>query len=83
MLQAICRAVRDRDEDTLMLAASTLKGAIRYFGAKEVFDRAFELERMGRDGRLDGADEIVAAVARDMQQLLRELGVYVQAQRAS
>jgi CheY-like chemotaxis protein len=82
MLHAVRQAVGSRDGVNLMLAASTLKGAIRYFGAKRVFDRAFELERMGRDGRLEGADEIGEALASDMQQLLRELSEYVQAQRA-
>jgi CheY-like chemotaxis protein len=82
MLAAVQRAVRSRDEQNLVLVANTLKDAVRYFGAKRLFDNVFQLERMGRDGRLDGVEEIATAVSTDMQRLFQELREYVQSQVA-
>jgi CheY-like chemotaxis protein len=81
MLEAVQRAVSDREEDNLKLAAHTLKGSIRYFGVNKVFDQAFQLERMGRDGISGRADEIAASLSADMQQLMHELREYLERNR--
>ena len=77
MLDSVRRAVRDRDENSLRVAAHTLKGAVRYFGVNNIFDRAFQLERMGRDGYLDGAEPVAENLSRDVQHLIRELNDYI------
>ena len=38
-------------------AAHTLKGSMRYFGATEAFDRAYALERMGKENVWADADQ--------------------------
>lgn len=81
MLQAVRRAVRDLDAKSLRVAAHTLKGAVRYFGARAVFDQAFALEQMGRDGTLEGAEPLVESLSRDLEQVLKELGEYANRDR--
>jgi PAS domain S-box-containing protein len=75
MLDAIQRAVRAGDTPALRLAAHTLKGAVRYFGATAVFKSAFRLEGMGQDGDLETAPEVLAALESSMEQFLAALAL--------
>ena len=45
-------AVEAGDPSRLRAAAHTLKGAVGYFGAKDVYDVAHRLEQMAREGQL-------------------------------
>ena len=60
--------------------AHSLKGMLRNFRAEEAADTAYALEKMGRKGVLDEADQIVDSltqqldtVAQKLQQLVREI----------
>jgi len=63
------RAIADGDPPGLRLAAHTLKGSIRYFGQSLAYRRAYRLEEMGRDGRLEGAGEILMALEGEIARL--------------
>ncbi len=54
-------------------AAHTLKGAVDSCGGARVRGAAMELERMGRDAVLDGAEEAVARLDREMGALVPAL----------
>jgi len=60
MLDTVRRAVDIGDAPGLCSAAHTLKGSIRYFRVDTAFDAAFRLERMGRDGHLDEAPQVLS-----------------------
>ena len=81
MLQAVRRAVHDLDAENLRVAAHTLKGAVRYFGARAVFNQAFALEQMGRNGTLEGAEPLVESLSCDLEQVLKELAEYANRDR--
>jgi two-component system sensor histidine kinase/response regulator len=51
MVEDMRRSVLEEDHDTLQRAAHTLKGSMRYFGIETVFQRAQELEEIGRNHR--------------------------------
>ena len=55
LLASIRRAVSDRNSTALRLAAHTLKGSLRYFGAAPAVEQAQCLEQMGSDGDLHAA----------------------------
>jgi CheY-like chemotaxis protein len=59
MLEFVEQAAEMDDGINLEAAARTLKDSIRYLDAYGVFDKAFELERMGRDDRLAEARELL------------------------
>ncbi|MBI2826356.1 MAG: PAS domain S-box protein [Planctomycetia bacterium] len=73
LLADLRRAVDAGDADGLRRAAHTLKGSLRYFGVSGLYDRAFELEARGRQGRLAGAAVEVDPFAREVEQLLTQL----------
>jgi two-component system, sensor histidine kinase and response regulator len=68
LTQAIDRAMADRDATALRLAAHTLKGSVRYFGAGPAFELSYQLELAAHQGRLDDGPAIIVqlkvAVAR-------------------
>jgi HPt (histidine-containing phosphotransfer) domain-containing protein len=57
MLDDIRLSIATSDRAVLQRAAHTVKGSMRYFGAHVAFDRAYELECMGREGIFDGAPQ--------------------------
>ena len=73
MLDEIRSAILQGDRATLQRAAHTIKGSMRYFGAKEAFERAFELESRGRDGELAGAEQLLERLEREISRLQPEL----------
>jgi signal transduction histidine kinase/DNA-binding response OmpR family regulator len=77
ILEAIRRAVADRDATSLRTAAHTLKGSIRYFRADAAFDAAFRLERMGKDGELSDADQVLRVLEKETARILRLLEAYL------
>jgi PAS domain S-box-containing protein len=69
MLQQVRDSIGDRDSTTLQRAAHTLKGSMRYFGATDAFDCAYELESMGREGRFEGADDALRRLESELEQI--------------
>ena len=78
ILDAIRRAVADQDAYSLRSAAHTLKGSIRYFRADNAFDAAFRLERMGKEGELRDAEEVLRVLEEETSRILRLLNAYLQ-----
>jgi two-component system sensor histidine kinase/response regulator len=77
LMTHIREAVRDRDSRALRLAAHTLKGAIRYFGAGRIFASACRLEAMGREGCLEEAPQALAMLEAEVQRLAPVLSGYL------
>ncbi len=77
LLAEIRRAAGAGDARALRLAAHTLKGSIRYFGAQPVFEPAVRLEAMGQDGRLEGAGEVVSVLDRSAAELMTALAEHI------
>ncbi len=69
LMAAIRQAIAAGDHAGLRLAAHTLKGSVRYFGAKRVGEHAAKLEDMGRKGELADAEAIFAALEGELAQL--------------
>jgi two-component system sensor histidine kinase/response regulator len=72
-------AIRNGDAQALMVAAHTLKGSLLVLSADRASTAALELEKLGRQSRLQGAREWfaileseVAAVATELQKILNE-----------
>lgn len=75
-LKLIHEAVRTGDTATLMAEAHALKGSVGNFFATPVFETAYQLENMGRDGETTGAPEVLATLEQqvaDLKQAIREL----------
>ena len=73
LLAEIRRAAEAGDCQALRLAAHTLKGSIRYFGAQAVLQPALRLEVMGQEDRLEGADEVLSVLDHSAGQLMAAL----------
>jgi HPt (histidine-containing phosphotransfer) domain-containing protein len=63
------RAINRGDASGLQLAAHTLKGALLAIGAKRAFELAWELERMGGEENLVGAERAYTTLANTMERL--------------
>jgi HPt (histidine-containing phosphotransfer) domain-containing protein len=61
-LVTLRRALADANPRELERAAHALKGIAGTVGANEICDVAKQLERVGREGRTDGAQDLVAAL---------------------
>ena len=70
LLTTITEAIAGKDAAALRVAAHSLKGSMRYFGAEQPSAHAYELEKMGRDNNLDGAEAALADLERGMAQLI-------------
>ena len=62
-------AVAQRSADRLRLVAHTIKGAASYLGASGVQAAAQRLETMGRDDKLEGAEEAWGALEQAVDSL--------------
>jgi two-component system, sensor histidine kinase and response regulator len=77
-LDEIRRAIDHADWELLHRAAHTIKGSMRYFGARAVFDRAFGLEQLAASRSLEGAEEILGLLKQELAKLVPHLINYVQ-----
>jgi signal transduction histidine kinase/DNA-binding response OmpR family regulator len=80
MLNTLRKSLESTDAETLSRTAHSLKGMLRNFQADAVADTAFELEKIGKQGELDSADQIIESltgqlddVARKLKQLVKEI----------
>jgi HPt (histidine-containing phosphotransfer) domain-containing protein len=69
LLENLRESIQQGDPAVLQRAAHTLKGSMRYLGAAEAYDRAYELECMGRDGRLSGASQQLQRLEEEIDRL--------------
>ncbi len=70
LLTTITEAVASKDPAALRVAAHSLKGSMRYFGAEKPSACAYELEKMGRDGHFKGAEAALADLGKEMARLV-------------
>ena len=83
LLSTIRQALAGGDPSALRIAAHTLKGSMHYFGSTRAYERAFELEKMGQQGKLGDAAETLAALEAEMARLLPALLDYLRGDHAS
>jgi len=75
-LEQIRKSILDRDARGLEFAAHTLKGSAANLFARNVVEQAAKLEDLGRDGVVDGAEEILATLEKQVRQLRHGLSAY-------
>ena len=68
----------ERNATDLRLAAHTLKGSLRCFGAAPAVEQAQRLEQMGHEGDLRGAAEALRMLDAQTQEVVRCLSEYLQ-----
>ncbi|HKB02597.1 MAG TPA: response regulator [Gemmataceae bacterium] len=73
----IAAAVRDKNARKLQMAAHTLKGMVAFFAAERATEAALTLERLGAQGDLTGAEEVVGVLARELNDLTPALKTLV------
>jgi two-component system sensor histidine kinase/response regulator len=80
MLSTLRTSLKALDAQTFSRTAHSLKGMLRNFQAQAAADTAFDLEKKGKQGELDGTDEIVekladqlGEVAQKLKQLVKEI----------
>ncbi len=66
------------DGPQLNLAAHSLKGSLRFFGAEQGFQLAFQLELMGRDGKPEDAAETLQNLEEFLSRLTPALRSYLE-----
>ena len=69
LLERSRNAVAKADPVEIERAAHTIKGSVGNFAAKAAFEAAQRLERIGRDGLLDQAEEAQAALEAELDRL--------------
>ena len=72
-IEAVRRALADRDAEALYRAAHALKGSAGNFGAPDVVGRANRLEALARENNLDAAALEFEFLETDMNQLVADL----------
>ncbi len=73
MMAKIRGALTTRSPRALADAAHGLKGSVGNFGVSSAFETAREMEKTGRQGKLDGAWELYATLEDDIARLLPAL----------
>ncbi len=73
LLDDVRSAIARQDPQALHRAAHALKGSVANFCAQQVFESAYRLERMGREGNLDSAGQALADLEHQLQRLEPEL----------
>ena len=69
----ISKSIEREDLAGLERAAHSLKGSVGTFGARRMFDAAFELEKTARSGDLAECRRLSAALEAEMESLKPEL----------
>ena len=77
MLNTLRQSLKSTDAKTLSRTAHSLKGMLRNFQAEAAAETAFELEQIGKQGKWDGADQIVDSLAGQLDDVARKLKAVV------
>ncbi len=72
-LDKIRAAIAAGDAAELMREAHTLKGPLKVLGAAPAAQLALDLEMLGREGRVDGAKEMGAALEGEVERILQSV----------
>jgi PAS domain S-box-containing protein len=78
MMVRIRSAIRVRNATALAEAAHALKGSIGNFGASSAFESAREVEKLAREGKLDGACELCRTLEKQIAAFLLALQAIAQ-----
>jgi HPt (histidine-containing phosphotransfer) domain-containing protein len=73
MMAKIRGGLSARDPRALAEAAHALKGSVGNFGPSSAFETARDIEKTGREGKLDGTWELYATLEDDLARLLPAL----------
>ena len=73
LLRQISEAVERGDAESLARAAHTMCGSLSYFGVQRPVELADRLQKMGRDGDLGGASDMLRELETELQGLLSHL----------
>ena len=69
MVAEIKEAIAQNDAKALEYSAHTLKGSVGNFGAKNVIEAAFVLEKAGREGDLTGTEAALVVLEQSLSEL--------------
>ena len=78
MMARLRSALRSRDAAALADAAHALKGSVGNFGPSAAFDAAREVEKLAREGKLDGAREVCSELEKQITSFLPALHAIAQ-----
>ncbi len=78
IIQEILRAIAAGDAEGVIRSAHNLKGCVANFGAEESFDLASAVELAGQAGNLNGLDETVEKLSREVSILREALSTFVE-----
>jgi len=73
MLNTLRTSLKALDAKTFSRAAHSLKGMLRNFQAEAAADTAFDLERRGKQGELDGTEQIIESLAGQLEEVAQKL----------
>ena len=73
MLTTLRRSLEATDAKTFSRTAHSLKGMLRNFQAEAAADTAFDLEKKGKQGQLDGVDQIIETLSGQLDDVARKL----------
>ncbi len=77
-LSRIKEAVDNRNSKDLEKSAHKLKGAVANFVENAAFETALQLEMMGRENRLDGAEETYGTLMKEVECLVNVLKEFIE-----
>lgn len=69
LMDEIQAAAMTGDADSLQRAAHSMKGSVSNFGADEVYQAAFTLEKLGRAGELDALEPSITLLASALENI--------------
>jgi len=77
MLASLRKSLQATDAKTFSRTAHSLKGMLRNFQAEAAADTAFDLEKRGQQGQLDGVDQIIENLAGQLDEIAQKLKDFV------
>ena len=79
-ISKIKEAVNSLNSSDLKKSAHKLKGAVINFGENATFKTALRLEKMGRENRMDGVEEVYGTLVKDVDRLVNALKEFVKSE---
>jgi len=74
----IKEGITGNDTNILEREAHSLKGAVGNFSAKEVYEAAYHLEKLGKEGKMATAEEGLSNLERSLNELVSEMKIVLQ-----
>jgi len=74
----IKEGIAGNDAGILEREAHSLKGAVGNFGAKEAYEVAYRLEKLGKEGNMATAKEGLSNLERSLNELVSEMKIVLQ-----